>query len=149
MDGMNVTPVLLIILDGFGYRENGADNAIYRAAKPNWDRYWTEYPHTVINASELHVGLPPAQMGNSGVGHLNSGAGRVVFQEYTRIELAIRNGELGANEALATAVRTARSDGAALHVLGLVSPGGVHSHEDQIFAFIDMAAGSGCRDIRV
>jgi 2,3-bisphosphoglycerate-independent phosphoglycerate mutase len=149
MDAMDVTPVLLIILDGFGHRENGADNAIHRAAKPNWDRYCAQYPHTVINASELHVGLPPSQMGNSEVGHLNIGAGRVVFQEFTRIELAIRNGELGSNEVLARAVDSARSGRGALHVLGLMSPGGVHSHEDQIFALIDMAAAKGCSDIRV
>jgi 2,3-bisphosphoglycerate-independent phosphoglycerate mutase len=149
MKAMKVTPVLLIILDGFGYRENGADNAIERARKPHWDRYWSEYPHTTINASELHVGLPPAQMGNSEVGHLNIGAGRVVFQEFTRIELAIRNGELGSNEVLAEAVRTARDNASALHVLGLLSPGGVHSHEDQIFALIDMAAAAGAKDIRV
>ena len=91
---MNVTPALLIILDGFGYRENGDDNAIERARKPHWDRYWSTFPHTTINASELHVGLPPAQMGNSEVGHLNIGAGRVVFQEFTRIEMAVKNGEL-------------------------------------------------------
>ncbi len=149
MSAMNVTPALLIILDGFGYREDGADNAIARAHKPNWDRYWAEFPHGTINASELHVGLPPEQMGNSEVGHLNIGAGRVVFQEFTRIELAIRNGELGSNEALAKAVHTARDKRSALHVLGLLSPGGVHSHEDQIFAFIDMAAAAGATDIRV
>ncbi|MCC7079397.1 MAG: 2,3-bisphosphoglycerate-independent phosphoglycerate mutase [Burkholderiales bacterium] len=146
---MTVTPVLLVILDGFGYREGGADNAIARARTPCWDRYWAEFPHTTINASELHVGLPPEQMGNSEVGHLNIGAGRVVFQEFTRIELAIRNGELAANAALAQAVRTARSKHSALHVLGLLSPGGVHSHEDQIFAFVDMAAAGGAADIRV
>src|SRR5690606_6985700 len=139
MNAMNVTPVLLIILDGFGYRDNGPDNAIDRAHKPNWDRYWAQNPRTTINASELHVGLPPEQMGNSEVGHLNIGAGRVVYQEFTRIELAIRNGELPSNPALADAVRIARERGSALHVLGLVSPGGVHSHEEQIFAFVDMA----------
>ncbi|MGH8663027.1 MAG: 2,3-bisphosphoglycerate-independent phosphoglycerate mutase [Burkholderiales bacterium] len=149
MDAMNVTPVLLIILDGFGYRDDGADNAIERAHKPHWDRYWAEFPHSTINASELHVGLPPEQMGNSEVGHLNIGAGRVVFQEFTRIELAIRNGELGSNEVLAKAVATARDKHSALHVLGLLSPGGVHSHENQIFAFIDMAAAGGAADIRV
>ena len=146
---MNVTPVLLIILDGFGYRVDGADNAIHRAHKPNWDRYWSSCPHTVINASELHVGLPPEQMGNSEVGHLNIGAGRVVFQEFTRIELAIRNGELAKNEVLATAVRSARDRASTLHVLGLLSPGGVHSHEEQIFALFDMAAASSACKICV
>jgi 2,3-bisphosphoglycerate-independent phosphoglycerate mutase len=144
---MNVTPVLLVILDGFGYREGGADNAIARARKPNWDRYWAACPHTIINASELHVGLPPEQMGNSEVGHLNIGAGRVVFQEFTKIELAIRDGELATNEVLCRAVDSARN--ATLHVLGLLSPGGVHSHEDQICALVDMAAASGARQIAV
>jgi 2,3-bisphosphoglycerate-independent phosphoglycerate mutase len=146
---MNPTPVLLIILDGFGYREDGEDNAIHRARKPNWDRFWSQFPHTTINASELHVGLPPEQMGNSEVGHLNIGAGRVVFQEFTRIELAVRNGELATTKVLSTAAATARNRGTALHVLGLVSPGGVHSHEQQIFAMMDMAAAAGVHDIRV
>ena len=146
---MNITPVLLIILDGFGYRENGSDNAIERARKPRWDHYWSKYPHTTINASELHVGLPPAQMGNSEVGHLNIGAGRVVFQEFTRIELAVRNGELATNPVLSRAAQTARERGSALHVLGLLSPGGVHSHQDQIFALIDMASAAGLRNLCV
>jgi 2,3-bisphosphoglycerate-independent phosphoglycerate mutase len=149
MTVMKVTPALLIILDGFGHRENGADNAIERAHKPHWDRLWSQYPHSTINASELHVGLPPEQMGNSEVGHLNIGAGRVVFQEYTRIELAIRNGELATNAVLSRAVQTARENRSALHILGLLSPGGVHSHEDQIFALIDMAAAQGAADIRM
>ena len=146
---MNVTPVLLIILDGFGYRENGADNAIDRARKPHWDHYWLHYPHTTINASELHVGLPPAQMGNSEVGHLNIGAGRVVFQEFTRIELAIRNGELAANPVFARAARTAAERRSSLHILGLLSPGGVHSHEDQVFALMDMVSHAGVRNVCV
>jgi 2,3-bisphosphoglycerate-independent phosphoglycerate mutase len=146
---MKVTPVLLIILDGFGYREDGEDNAIARARKPHWDKLWSSCPHGTINASELHVGLPPLQMGNSEVGHLNMGAGRVVFQEFTRIELAIRNGELAANAALSGAVDTVRASGSALHVLGLMSPGGVHSHEEQIFALLDMVAAGGADDVRV
>ncbi len=146
---MDVTPVLLIILDGFGYREDGDDNSIYRARKPCWDHYWANYPHTTINASELHVGLPAEQMGNSEVGHLNIGAGRVVFQEFTRIGLAIKNGELAANEVFACAMRSARERSSALHVLGLLSPGGVHSHEEQIFALIDLASRAGVHDVRV
>ena len=146
---MNVTPVLLIILDGFGYRENGSDNAIDRARKPHWDRYWSSFPHTTINASELHVGLPPAQMGNSEVGHLNIGAGRVVFQEFTRIELAIKNGELATNPVLAGAAATARDRDSTLHVLGLLSPGGVHSHEEHIFALIEMVSRTGVRKVCV
>jgi|ERR1043166_1434553 2,3-bisphosphoglycerate-independent phosphoglycerate mutase len=146
---MKVTPVVLIILDGFGYRENGADNAIYQARKPHWDDYWKHYPHTTINASELHVGLPPAQMGNSEVGHLNIGAGRVVYQDFTRIELAIRNGELAGNPALSNAVRTAADRGKALHILGLLSPGGVHSHETHIHAMLAVAAQGGVKNICV
>ena len=146
---MNVTPVLLIILDGFGHRENGDDNSIYQARKPHWDRYWANYPHTTINASELHVGLPREHMGNSEVGHLNIGAGRVVFQDFTRIELAIKNGELAANETLAEAARRARESNSAVHILGLLSPGGVHSHEQHIFALIEMLARAGVGDVRV
>ena len=146
---MNVTPALLIILDGFGYRDDGADNAINRARKPQWDRYWAQYPHTTINASELYVGLPPAQMGNSEVGHLNIGAGRVVFQDFTRIELAVKNGDLATNPVLARAAQTACERASALHVLGLLSPGGVHSHENHIFALIDMAARAGVQRICV
>jgi len=146
---MAVTPVLLIILDGFGCRADGADNAIHNARKPNWDRYWDRYPHTTINASELHVGLPPLQMGNSEVGHLNIGAGRVVYQDFTRIELAVRNGELKSNPVLAQAVACARDNRSALHVLGLMSPGGVHSHETQIHALLDMAVGEGAPQVIV
>ena len=89
---MKATPTLLIILDGFGCRHNGDDNAIYHAKKPNWDNLWNTHPHTTINASEASVGLPANQMGNSEVGHLNIGAGRVVYQEFTRIDRAIHSG---------------------------------------------------------
>jgi 2,3-bisphosphoglycerate-independent phosphoglycerate mutase len=96
-----ITPVLLLILDGFGYREDADFNAIAHAHKPNWDRLWSEYPHTLINASELFVGLPKEQMGNSEVGHLNIGAGRVVYQDLTKVDLAIENGSFFSNPALA------------------------------------------------
>jgi 2,3-bisphosphoglycerate-independent phosphoglycerate mutase len=146
---MKVTPVLLIILDGFGYREECDANAICQARKPHWNFLWASYPHTTIDASEKWVGLPHRQMGNSEVGHMNIGAGRVVYQDYTRIERAIETGEFRANPALVQAIETASRPGAALHVLGLLSPGGVHSHESQIHAFIEMAASAGVRDIRV
>ncbi len=138
-----VTPVVLLILDGFGCRPAAADNAIARARKPNWERLWTGYPHTTIDASELHVGLPEGQMGNSEVGHLNIGAGRVVYQDFTRIDQAIRTGDFAANEAFRNALAAVRARGRAVHVLGLLSPGGVHSHERQIHAFANLAAGSG------
>ncbi|MCC7484184.1 MAG: 2,3-bisphosphoglycerate-independent phosphoglycerate mutase [Burkholderiales bacterium] len=146
---MNVTPVLLIILDGFGHREECEFNAICQARKPYWDSLMASCPHTTIDASEKWVGLPPSQMGNSEVGHMNIGAGRIVYQDLTRIENAIASGEFAANPVLARAVETARGPGRALHVLGLVSPGGVHSHERQIHAMIEMAARGGARAIRV
>jgi len=146
---MKVTPVLLIILDGFGYREACEDNAICQARKPHWDLLWNTYPHTLIEASEKWVGLPAAQMGNSEVGHLNIGAGRVVYQEYTRIEAAIESGEFFGNTALKRALDTARGNNSALHILGLLSPGGVHSHESQIHAMLEMAAKAGVKDIAI
>jgi 2,3-bisphosphoglycerate-independent phosphoglycerate mutase len=144
-----VRPVVLVILDGFGCREPTPDNAIAQADKPNWDRLIASCPHTSIDASEFAVGLPRGQMGNSEVGHLNIGAGRVVYQDYTRIDHAIETGEFARNPALADAVTAARAAGTTLHVLGLVSPGGVHSHERQIAAMVELAAARGARRIRV
>src|SRR5262245_20040497 len=115
--------VALLILDGFGCREATPDNAIARAKKPHWDELIATCPHTSIDASEFAVGLPRGQMGNSEVGHLNIGAGRVVYQDYTRIDHAIETGEFAHNAALNGAVEAARTGGATLHVLGLVSPG--------------------------
>ena len=146
---MKVTPVLLIILDGFGYREECENNAICQAQTPRWDALWSRYPHTTIDASEKWVGLPKDQMGNSEVGHMNIGAGRVVYQDYTRIEHAIETGEFQRNEVLAKALDTARAPGQALHILGLLSPGGVHSHEAQIHALLERAVRSGVSDVRV
>ena len=142
---MKVTPVLLIVLDGFGYREDCDDNAICQARKPNWNFLWRTCPHTTIDASEKWVGLPRDQMGNSEVGHMNIGAGRVVYQDYTKIEHAIETGEFLDNPALKAAIEVGKSR--ALHVLGLVSPGGVHSHESQIHAFLTMAARSGVKNL--
>lgn len=135
---MSITPALLIVLDGFGYREECNDNAICQARKPHWNFLWQTCPHTTIDASEKWVGLPTNQMGNSEVGHMNIGAGRVVYQDYTKIEHAIETGEFAKNPALTKAVEIGRAS--ALHVLGLVSPGGVHSHESQIHAVLEMAA---------
>jgi 2,3-bisphosphoglycerate-independent phosphoglycerate mutase len=144
-----VVPVVLLILDGVGCRDNAPDNAVTRAEKPNWNRLWREHPHTTIDASELAVGLPRGQMGNSEVGHLNIGAGRVIYQEFTRIDRAIETGEFARNPALVDAVATARQNRARLHVLGLVSPGGVHSHEKQIAAMVAMAADGGAPRVAV
>lgn len=146
---MKVTPVLLIVLDGFGYREECDFNAICQARKPHWNFLWATYPHTVIDASEKWVGLPRDQMGNSEVGHMNIGAGRVVYQDYTRIESAIETGEFFTNSVLLKAVEAARGPDRALHVLGLLSPGGVHSHESQIHALLELAARAGVKNVRL
>src|SRR6187200_1562674 len=112
-----VRPVILLILDGFGCRDDAPDNAITRADAPNWRRLLATCPHTTIDASELRVGLPEGQMGNSEVGHLNIGAGRVVYQDYTRIDVAIRDGEFLLNSALVDAIEIARRSNATVHVL--------------------------------
>ncbi len=146
---MKITPVLLLILDGFGYREDTDHNAVALAHKPNWDRLWNNYPHTLINASELHVGLPRGQMGNSEVGHLNIGAGRIVYQDLTRVDVAVEDGSFFSNPALSEAVATAKTKNSTLHILGLLSPGGVHSHELHIFAMLELAARAGLKKIVV
>ena len=144
---MNVPPVLLVILDGFGYREEADSNAIFAAHKPNWDRLWRDYPHALINASEKFVGLPSTQMGNSEVGHLNIGAGRVVYQELSKVDLAIEDGSFYTNPALSDAVTQAKQNNSALHIMGLLSPGGVHSHENHILAMLEMAARKGLKKV--
>jgi 2,3-bisphosphoglycerate-independent phosphoglycerate mutase len=141
-------PLTLIVLDGWGYREDPQYNAIAAARKPNWDRLWT-YPHMLIDASAGAVGLPENQMGNSEVGHLNLGAGRVVYQEYTRVSRAISSGEFFRNPALTEGVDAAIKHDGAVHVLGLLSPGGVHSHEDQIHAMVELAAKRGAAKLYV
>jgi len=141
-------PLILIVLDGWGYREDPTYNAIAAARKPVWDRLWT-YPHTLLQASAGAVGLPDEQMGNSEVGHLNLGAGRVVYQDYTRIEHAIESGEFFRNPVLADAVDAATKNGGAVHLLGLLSPGGVHSHENQIQAMAELAAKRGAKHVYV
>jgi 2,3-bisphosphoglycerate-independent phosphoglycerate mutase len=144
---MDVTPVLLLILDGFGYREDPESNAILAARKPNFDRLWHDYPHTLINASEKFVGLPSLQMGNSEVGHLNIGAGRVVYQDLSRVDVDIEDGSFYSNPALSKAVSLASQSGGALHIMGLLSPGGVHSHENHILAMLEMAARNGLKKV--
>lgn len=144
---MKITPSLLIILDGFGHREDCDDNAICQARKPHWNVLWKTCPHTIIDASEKWVGLPAQQMGNSEVGHMNIGAGRVVYQDYTKIEHAIETGEFATNPVLGTLIKTAGNG--ALHVLGLLSPGGVHSHESQIHALLELAAKGGVKKVYV
>jgi len=134
---------VLIVLDGWGYREDSRDNAIALGATPVWDRLWRQAPHTLISGSGLDVGLPAGQMGNSEVGHMSLGAGRVIYQNITRIDQAIADGSFNDNPAYCAAIDRAIAAGGAVHVFGLLSPGGVHSHEQQIFAAIRLAAGRG------
>ncbi len=137
------TPTVLIILDGWGHREDTRDNAIALANTPVWDRLWAKAPHTLVSGSGLDVGLPAGQMGNSEVGHMSLGSGRVVYQSITKIDKAIADGSFNRNPAYTTAIDRAVAGGGAVHVFGLLSPGGVHSHEDQIFAALRLAAGRG------
>lgn len=144
-----VKPVLLLILDGYGYRPDAKDNAILAAKKPNIDRIFAENPWTLINASDKFVGLPKGQFGNSEVGHLNIGAGRVVLQDITRIDVDVAEGTIGQNPILKTAIDTAVKNDKTLHVMGLLSEGGVHSHESHIYALIEAAAAAGAKKIAV
>ncbi len=146
---MSITPrpLTLIILDGWGHSEETTSNAIHAAHTPIWDGLWGNYPHTVIRASGAEVGLPNEQMGNSEVGHLNLGAGRVIYQEYTRISRAIRTGSFFTNRTLTEAVDKAVKANKTIHILGLLSPSGVHSHEDHIHAVVELAARRHCNRI--
>ena len=140
-------PMALIILDGFGYSENPESNAIMAATTPNWDRLWSQRPHQLISGSGEDVGLPDGQMGNSEVGHLNLGSGRVVYQDFSRVSAAIKDGNFLTNNILTTTMDDAINKGKAVHFMGLLSPGGVHSHEAHIFAAIEMAAERGATKI--
>lgn len=142
-------PLALIILDGWGYSEDPRHNAIMAADTPVWDQLWQQYPHTLINASGAGVGLPGEQMGNSEVGHLNIGAGRVVYQEFTRIGQAIKTGSFFENSTLTDGVDVAVNNGGAVHVMGLLSDGGVHSHVEHIQAMVKLAAQRGAQKIYV
>ena len=142
-------PMLLVIFDGFGYSEETEHNAIAAAKKPNWDYLWENYPRTFINGSGASVGLPADQMGNSEVGHLNLGAGRVVYQEYTRVSRSIKTGSFFTNQTLLDAVNKAVDNDKAVHIMGLLSPGGVHSHEGHIHAMVELAARQGVKKIYV
>ncbi len=144
-----VKPAVLVILDGWGYREDAEYNAINAARTPVWDRLWRESPHTLISTSGAEVGLPAGQMGNSEVGHLNLGAGRVVYQEFTRINRAVRTGSFFSNRTLTYAVDEALANDGAVHILGLLSPGGVHSHEEHIHAMARLAVERGASRVYV
>lgn len=136
------TPHVLIILDGWGHSETSDSNAIMAANTPTWDDLWKNNPSTLVSGSGLDVGLPDGQMGNSEVGHMNLGAGRVLYQDFTKITKAIEDGDFFENSALKSAVDNAGKSGNAVHILGLCSDGGVHSHQDHIAAMIEMGIDS-------
>ncbi len=140
-------PFILTVLDGWGYSENTYFNAIQAANKPNWDKLHQKYASTLIGTSGAAVGLPGDQMGNSEVGHLNLGSGRVVYQEFTRVSRAIRTGSFFSNKVLTNAVDQALESGSAIHILGLLSPGGVHSHEEHIHAMAQLAIEKGVKQV--
>ena len=140
-------PMVLLILDGWGYSEDPHYNAIAAAHKPVWDRLWSRYPHTLIRTSGAAVGLPGDQMGNSEVGHLNLGSGRVVYQEFTRVSRSIKTGSFFNNQTLTDAADQAIANDRAIHILGLLSTGGVHSHEEHIHAMVELAIKRGVKRV--
>ena len=129
-------PVALVILDGWGYQEDSEFNAIFEAETPNWDKWWSEQPHTLLEASGQSVGLPDQQMGNSEVGHMHIGAGRILPQDFTKINQAIENQTFGSINTIDSLLADAERTNHTIHVLGLLSPGGVHSHENHLFEFL-------------
>ena len=140
-------PLVLIILDGFGHSDSPEFNAIHAANKPVYDRLLASQPHGLISGSGMDVGLPDGQMGNSEVGHMNLGAGRVVYQDFTRVTKSIRDGDFFENPTICTAVDKAAGAGKAVHILGLLSDGGVHSHQDHLVAMAELAAKRGAEKI--
>ncbi|MFI5302818.1 MAG: 2,3-bisphosphoglycerate-independent phosphoglycerate mutase, partial [Polyangiales bacterium] len=138
-------PLVLMILDGFGERADAPDNAVTRAAMPRWRTLLERFPHTTIGTSGPDVGLPPGQMGNSEVGHLNFGAGRVAQMDISRIDCAVADGSIATNPEITSAIAFAKAHGGRLHLLGLVSDGGVHSSIEHLLALIDVAAGAGVK----
>ncbi|PLR85376.1 2,3-bisphosphoglycerate-independent phosphoglycerate mutase [Bacillus canaveralius] len=144
---MSKAPVALIILDGFAIRGERKGNAVAQANKPNFERYWNKYPHAKLIASGEAVGLPQGQMGNSEVGHLNIGAGRTVFQSLTRVNISIREGEFAKNQTFLDAIKHVKEKGKRLHLFGLLSDGGVHSHIEHMFALLRLAAEEGVEKV--
>lgn len=146
---MSKKPTVLMILDGFGLNDNHKANAVYEASTPNIDSLMKEYPFVRGNASGLAVGLPDGQMGNSEVGHLNMGAGRIVYQELTRITKEIEDGDFFKNEALLAGMKNVKENGSALHLYGLLSDGGVHSHNTHVYGLLEMARREGIEKVYV
>ena len=146
---MSKKPTVLMILDGYGLNDRHEGNAIYEAKTPVMDKLMTEYPFVKGNASGLAVGLPDGQMGNSEVGHMNMGAGRIVYQELTRITKEINDGDFFKNEALLAAMKNAKENDSAIHFMGLLSDGGVHSHNTHLYALLEMAKREGLNKVYV
>ena len=140
-------PVVLCIMDGFGYNPSDYGNAIRAAKTPRLDELMKDNPMTYIGASGLDVGLPDGQMGNSEVGHTNIGAGRVVYQELTRITKSIQDGDFFQNEAFLGAVENCKAHNSALHLIGLLSDGGVHSHNSHLYALLELAKRNGLEKV--
>src|SRR3954469_17486817 len=140
---MTPKPLVLVILDGWGYAPPSNANAISLARKPVYDHLLRDYPNTLIHTSGRFVGLPDNQMGNSEVAHLNIGAGRIVYMEITKIDLMIENGDFFSNPVLLGAMKHAKSGGRRLHIFGLLSDGGVHSHQRHLYAVLKMARQNG------
>ncbi|HRP35955.1 MAG TPA: 2,3-bisphosphoglycerate-independent phosphoglycerate mutase, partial [Gammaproteobacteria bacterium] len=142
-------PVVLLILDGWGHRDDPRDNAIALGNVPVWRRLLADHPTTLIHTEGRFVGLPDGQMGNSEVGHMNIGAGRIVYQDLTRIDAAIEDGSFFANAELNAACDAVLANDGTLHVMGLLSPGGVHSHEAHVFAMLELAKQRGVAKVAV
>ncbi|MFT5605810.1 MAG: 2,3-bisphosphoglycerate-independent phosphoglycerate mutase [Paracoccaceae bacterium] len=140
-------PMVLLILDGWGHRDAPEDNAIFHANTPTWDKLWSECPHSLISGSGPDVGLPEGQMGNSEVGHMSLGAGRIIYQNISRIDKSISDGDFFRNPIFVEAVEKAVNHDKAVHIFGLLSPGGVHSHENQILAAVELAARHGASKV--
>src|SRR5215471_839973 len=140
-------PVMLAVLDGWGWREDAADNAVRLARTPTFDKLWETCPHALLNTSGKDVGLPDGQMGNSEVGHLNIGAGRVVLQDLPRINQAVAKGAIANAPALLKLIESMRKSQGTCHLLGLLSPGGVHSHQDHAAALAKALAAAGVMSV--
>ena len=146
---MSKKPTVLMILDGYGLNENKEANAVAEAKTPVMDKLMKEYPFVKGNASGMAVGLPEGQMGNSEVGHMNMGAGRIVYQELTRITKEIQDGDFFKNEAMLEAIENCKKNGSALHCFGLLSDGGVHSHNTHLYGVLEMAKRNGLENVYV
>ena len=146
---MRPKPMILVILDGWGMCNETEHNAIYHAQTPHFDRWWKSRPHALVQTCAEHVGLPDGQMGNSEVGHMNLGAGRIVYQDFTRINLSVQNGSYIHNPELKSTIQKANQTGGAIHLFALLSPGGVHSHTDHILATVQASKQHGAKRIYI